>query len=71
MDKKDVLGFFLHLKIVHEEDETQILKLLEPFGVTKLDVNRIYRYLDKYSKDVEFEDDQIVDEIMVEEEMVL
>lgn len=71
MDKKDVLGFFLHLKITHEDDETQILKLLEPFGVTKLDVNRIYRYLDKYSKDVEFEDDQIVDEIMVEEEMVL
>lgn len=70
MDKKDALGFFLHLKIVHEEDETQILKLLEPFGVTKLDVNRIYRYLDKYSKDVEFEDDHIVDEIVVEEEMI-
>jgi DNA polymerase III delta prime subunit len=71
MDKKDVLGFFLHLKIIHEDDETQILKSLEPFGVTKLDVNRIYRYLDKYSKDVEFEDDQIVDEIVVEEEMIL
>ena len=70
MDKKDALGFFLHLKIVNEEDETQILKLLEPFGVTKLDVNRIYRYLDKYSKDVEFEDDHIVDEIVVEEEMI-
>jgi len=67
MDKKDVLCFFLYLKTMYEED-TQILELLEQYDITKLDINRIYRYLDKYTKDVVFEDDCIVDELVLEEE---
>jgi hypothetical protein len=67
MDKKDVLCFFLNLKTMYEED-TQILELLEQYDITKLDINRIYRYLDKYTKDVVFEDDFVVDELVVAEE---
>jgi hypothetical protein len=67
MDKKDVLCFFLNLKTMYEED-TQILELLEKYDITKLDINRIYRYLDKYTKDVVFEDDFVVDELVVVEE---
>ena len=68
MDKKDVLCLFLHLKTLYEDD-AQILELLEQYDITKLDINRIYRYLDKYTKDVIFEDDCIVDELVLEEEI--
>jgi hypothetical protein len=46
MDQKDLFAFFLTLKKQHSEDE--IPKILEMYEITKLDVNRIYRYLDKY-----------------------
>ena len=68
MDKKDVLCLFLHLKTLYEDD-AQILELLEQYDIPKLDINRIYRYLDKYTKDVIFEDDCIVDELVLEEEI--
>lgn len=70
MDKKDMLCFFLNLKVLYEED-IQILAYLEQYEITKLDVNRIYRYLDKYAKDVVFEDDDIVDEIDDGEDLAL
>jgi hypothetical protein len=46
MDQKDLFSFFLTLKKQYTEDE--IPKILEMYEITKLDVNRIYRYLDKY-----------------------
>jgi hypothetical protein len=69
MDKKDMLCFFLNLKTMYDED-AKILELLEHYDISKLDINRVYRYLDKYSKDVVFEDDDIVDELIIEEEVV-
>jgi DNA polymerase III delta prime subunit len=49
MDKKDLIHFFYELRLKH--DDEQILKFLENYEITKLDVNRIYRYIDKYIKE--------------------
>ena len=49
MDKKDVFAYFLHLRNNYEDEE--VYKKVEDFEISKLDVNRIYRYLDKYTKD--------------------
>ena len=49
MDKKDLLGFLLSIKNTH--DESQIYNLFENYEISKLDINRIYRYLDKYMKE--------------------
>lgn len=46
IDKKDLFCFFLHLKKSLNEEE--IYKMMDDIEVTKLDVNRIYKYLDKY-----------------------
>jgi hypothetical protein len=62
MDKKDLFGFFIELSNNYEN--TQIISLLENYEISKLDINRIYRYIEKYIKenatgtaDKEVEDD--------------
>ena len=62
MDQKDMFSFFLHIKNHHSEDE--IYNMLENYEVSKLDINRIYRYLDKYTQktlDITTDDDKIID----------
>jgi hypothetical protein len=49
MDKKDIFSFFLHLK--NKYDDNEIVSLLENYEITKLDINRIYRYLEKYTNE--------------------
>ena len=49
MDKKDIFAFFLDLKNKHTDAE--IIALFENYEINKLDINRIYRYLDKYTKE--------------------
>jgi hypothetical protein len=49
MDKKDLFGFFIDIK--NKYDDTQILNLFENYEIGKLDINRIYRYLEKYTKE--------------------
>jgi DNA polymerase III delta prime subunit len=49
MDKKDLLGFFMLIKNTH--DENQIINLFDNYEISKLDINRIYRYIDKYIKE--------------------
>ena len=60
MDKKDLFSFFLDLK--NKYDDTEILALFENYEITKLDINRMYRYLEKYTKVDAVEDDECVDE---------
>jgi len=48
MDKKDVFSFFLDLK--NKYDDNEIAGLFENYEITKLDINRIYRYIDKFTK---------------------
>ena len=45
MDKKDLLLYFSELQKKYSEEE--ILVLLENYEITKLDVQRLYRYIDK------------------------
>ena len=49
MDKKDLFGFFSDIK--NKYDDNQILLLFENYEIGKLDINRIYRYIEKYTKD--------------------
>ena len=49
MDKKDLFAFFLNLR--KEHDDNFIYTLFENYEINKLDICRIYRYLDKYSKE--------------------
>ena len=46
-DKKDLIAFFIKLKNDYENDE--IYSLLDQYELTKLDINRIYRYIEKYT----------------------
>jgi SpoVK/Ycf46/Vps4 family AAA+-type ATPase len=63
VDKKDLYAFFLELRIIHnneEEDQEQFLqlfdngqpleKLFEDCEINKLEIKRIYRFLDKIVK---------------------
>jgi DNA polymerase III delta prime subunit len=54
MDKKDMLSYFLHSKNNLPTEE-----LLENYEITKLDINRVYRYINKYTceSDVEIDED--------------
>jgi DNA polymerase III delta prime subunit len=60
-DKKDTFALFLELRSNHSEDE--IYSLLEPYEINKLDIKRIYRYLDKNitNEHVLEEDELLVD----------
>ena len=62
MDKKDIFSFFLDLRNKHQDSE--ITTLLENYEITKLDINRMYRYLEKYTKEdaPDFPDDAIIDD---------
>ena len=67
MDKKDLFGFFIHLK--NNKHDNEIINILENYEICKLDINRIYRYIEKYIKenasgttDTEIEDDDDVSE---------
>ena len=49
MDKKDLFGFFIELSNNH--DISEIINLLDNYEISKLDINRIYRYIEKYIKE--------------------
>jgi hypothetical protein len=70
MDKKDLISFFQELRLFHGKDflsQTEKLntveKLFENYNIDKLDIKRIYRYLDKnVKKDIVYEEDSDMDE---------
>jgi hypothetical protein len=49
MDKNDMFSFFLVLK--NKYNNTEIEALFENYEISKLDINRIYRFLEKYTKE--------------------
>jgi hypothetical protein len=49
MDKNDMFAFFLVIK--NKYNSTEIEALFENYEISKLDINRIYRYLEKYTKE--------------------
>ena len=48
MDKKDIFSFFSEIR--NKYDDASMALLFENYEINKLDINRIYRYLDKYTK---------------------
>jgi len=48
MDKSDLFTFFLDLK---NKNDTQIMSLFENYEITKLDIQRMFRYLEKYTNE--------------------
>ena len=49
MDKKDLFGYFVELR--NKYDDSQMLAQFENLEISKLDINRINRYLEKYIKE--------------------
>jgi len=47
LDKKDTFSFFLELRNNHTDED--IYAMFESYEISKLDINRIYKYLDKYT----------------------
>lgn len=48
-DKKDLFAFFYDIK--NKYDDNNILNIFENYEISKLDINRIYRYIEKYIKE--------------------
>jgi hypothetical protein len=63
MDKKDLFAFFLDLR--NRFDDTEIFQLFENYEITKLDINRIYRYIEKYTKDSDLEELDDVEDLQI------
>ena len=57
LDKKDLFSFFIRLKDLHQSEE--IYTIFDPYDLTKLDINRLYRYISKYTNEIECIDDVI------------
>ena len=51
MDKKDLFSFFIKLRENKEIDEIYILFNNENYDISKLDISRLYRYIDKIHED--------------------
>lgn len=63
-------SLFLALKRTHEDQD--MLPLFENYDISKLDINRIYRYLEKYTKEdaesiSDNEIEEFEEEVFVEE----
>jgi len=50
MDKKNIFSFFCELKEKYQNSEIdeKLIELFENSNISKLDINRIYRYIEKY-----------------------
>jgi hypothetical protein len=60
MDKNDIIAFFqeLRLKSLNNKNIGFIDKIFEEYEISKLDIKRFYRYLDKnIKKDIILEED--------------
>ena len=58
MDKKDLFAFFLDIKNKYNDNEMMLL--FENYEITKLDISRMYRYLDKLTKEHVEDDENVV-----------
>ena len=66
IDKKDLIPFFHEMRVFYGAKNVDIIEstptlnnldnLFEPYEVTKLDIKRMYRYLDKNVKKIEADD---------------
>ena len=50
MEKKDLFTFFIHLRKTKDVEEIFEYFSNENYDISKLDISRLYRYIDKYNK---------------------
>ncbi len=65
MDRKDIIAFFQELRTFHGnnfQSLNQVEQLFENHNISKLDIKRMYRYLDKNVKKTIIDDDSVTDE---------
>ena len=72
IDKKDLIPFFHEMRTFYASKQIDIVenngvlnaldKLFENYEINKLDIKRMYRYLDKNVKKIEV--DELEDEVM-------
>jgi dephospho-CoA kinase len=66
MDKKDLFSFFLDLRSKQDDNNNEIMEIFDNCEITKLDINRIYRYIDKYIKEdavgIEYAETESIDD---------
>ena len=60
MDKNDMYAFFLDIKNTYPVGDNEVIQLFENYEISKLDINRIYRYLEKYTKEEAEDTEDIV-----------
>jgi len=69
MDKKDLFSFFLDLRSKQDDNNTEIMEIFDNCEITKLDINRIYRYIDKYIKEdavgIEYAETESIDDNLI------
>jgi DNA polymerase III delta prime subunit len=68
MDQKDLFAFFQSIR--EEKSEDEIYEMFENYEISKLDVKRMYRYLDKHSlsdniTEIEADDELSVSDITI------
>jgi hypothetical protein len=68
MDQKDMFTFFFNLKHSYNYNEEKIYEILHTYDIGKLDISRIYRYLNKYLgiESIEPSDSQTASKVMNE-----
>ena len=73
MDKKDVLSFFQELRLIHAKSEgdwtNEVEKQFQDTKIKKLDIKRVYRYLDKNVKREAAKDDDLDEDDECEDEI--
>jgi hypothetical protein len=64
MDKKDLFAFFSNVFANSINGDKQIDNIIEEFEITKLDIQRMQRYLDKctYPSEMTPDDDVVADD---------
>jgi Lhr-like helicase len=70
MDKKDLLAFFQEIRLFHGKDFLSqnekinaVEQMFDNYNIDKLDIKRIYRYLDKnVKKDIVSEEESDIEE---------
>ena len=70
MDQKDLFYFFFYIKEKYQENE--IYNLFENYEISKLDINRIFRFIDKYTNEnaIGITDSFQIDDIIEENEVM-
>jgi DNA polymerase III delta prime subunit len=70
MDQKDLFYFFFYIKEKFQENE--IYNLFENYEISKLDINRIFRFIDKYTNEnaIGITDNFPIEDIIEESEII-